>query len=175
MNLIQLSIERANVSNLNLASLSLSEGIDDTSSGRGQRLSRGWGSQETRKAYSSLHTLVDCQDQSQNEKSNVQRITTITSNSSSVTDQQQSCDFFVSNDDDMDCDQNFWWLYKKPITVYITYNIYAAHNLSPCIHIFTNKGNFYVTRLLAGFREYKTYSPAVISFGECTWKELQNP
>ena len=108
MNLIQLSIERANVSNLNLASLSLSEGIDDTSSGRGQRLSRGWGSQETRKAYSSLHTLVDCQDQSQNEKSNVQRITTITSNSSSVTDQQQSCDFFVSNDDDMDCDQNFW-------------------------------------------------------------------
>jgi hypothetical protein len=102
---IQFNISGSSVSSLNLASLSMNE-CDSTTQSQDQRLSNGWGSQETRKAYTSLHELADCQDNSHHGKPRVQRSNSRTSTSSTVVD-QQAYDFFVS-DDEMDCDENFW-------------------------------------------------------------------
>jgi hypothetical protein len=102
---IQFNISSSSVSSLNLASLSMNE-CDSTTLSPVQRLSNGWGSQETRKAYTSLQTLADCQDNAHHGKSR-QRSNSTTSSSSAVVDQQAS-DVFLS-DDEMDCDENFWW------------------------------------------------------------------
>jgi hypothetical protein len=92
------------VNSLNLASLSLNE--SNHSSQRQGLPRRGWGSQETRKAYATLNTLADAgQDNSQRHGTpRVQRSHSGTTGTSC----QQPYDYSVS-DDEMDSDEdNFW-------------------------------------------------------------------
>jgi hypothetical protein len=92
------------VNSLNLASLSLNE--SNLSSQRQGLPTRGWGSQETRKAYATLNTLADAgQDNSQrHETPRVQR----SHSGTTGTSYQQPYDYSLS-DDEMDSDEdNFW-------------------------------------------------------------------
>ena len=96
----------SSVSSLDLSSLSMNV-CDSTEISQEQRIPSGWGSQETRKAYTSLQGLASCQDDSYRGKARVQRSTSSASSSSTVVDLQPACDFFVP-EDEMDCDENFW-------------------------------------------------------------------
>ena len=97
----------ATADNLDLETLSLTKRMNATTL-QSSSSPQGWGSKETRKAYSSLESLVDCQAQVHKaEKTLVPRSDSTTSNLTSVTTEQQSSQFYGS-DDEMDFEDNFW-------------------------------------------------------------------
>jgi hypothetical protein len=101
------------VSSLNLASLSINnnEYQHHPSAAQEQALSsRGWGSTETRKAYTSLRDLASCNHQQQAERPSSGLIKTPDDSSNSLQSASDS-EYFVgggSDNDVMDCDDNFF-------------------------------------------------------------------
>jgi hypothetical protein len=93
------------VSSLNLASLSINNDYQHLSA-QEQALARGWGSAETRKAYTSLQDLANCNQHQQRTSSGL-----INTDSSNSLQSSSDCDYFVGgvpDDDGMDCEDNFF-------------------------------------------------------------------
>lgn len=90
------------MSSIDFATLSLNE----TSYTQQHGMFRGWGSEETRKAYSSLHQLGNSTNATNLANSQALNGNGIPTDEKSNMDDGGE-DFFIS-EDDMDCDVNFW-------------------------------------------------------------------
>jgi hypothetical protein len=91
------------ISNLDFASLSLNESSCAQSNG----MFKGWGTEESRKAYTSLQQLAASQNlANQIDSQAMQCSLTPSSCDSSIAGDNNG--FFICDDDNMNCDENFW-------------------------------------------------------------------
>jgi hypothetical protein len=93
--------QKIDINSIDFAALSLNQTCSQPNG-----MFRGWGSEETRKAYASLEKLADSQNHAHLVNSQaLSRSGIPTNNNSSMAEEDDG--FFIS-EDDMDCDGNFW-------------------------------------------------------------------
>jgi hypothetical protein len=94
--------QQIDINSIDFAALSLNQ----TAYSQPNGMFRGWGSEETRKAYASLEKLADSQNHAHLVNSQALSRSAIPTNANSSMDEADD-GFFIS-EDDMDCEANFW-------------------------------------------------------------------